>query len=305
MRTAVCLLLCAAPALGPARASSSEADDASWRPRANKQCGLVLARYAEPVEWALPLLREGVDVTVLNRGSWGALRALVSAEELVRSEHEWEGVSPGPGRLRVRNRLANVGREGFAFLEYMVEHARAWKHEVTAFCQADPKARLRFYTAADLVDDVSRLCGQRARTAPPLNPRHELLSSALRAEGFAFLSRCPLYPPDQWNDKTRKRVFPEAFARAFNATAAEYQALRWCPTSCFAVTRASFLDAYARKRGTFEELVRMLGRSNRPMEAEMLERAWGGLFARNMSGLAGDAQTELVEASTVAIDWRR
>lgn len=265
-------------------------------------CGLVLTRFREPVDWALSLLASGVDVTVLNRGPWSSLDQYISARERARSEHEWLGISPGPGRLRIQNDLANVGREGFAYIAFMVHSARAWEHDITAFCQANPKTK--YYSSADLVDDVKRICSRQADRAQPRNPQQRRIAHALGTKGFSYLSRCfPLLQPEAANER-KLRSFHAAFYRAFNGSVAEYDALRFCPTSCFAVTRETFLRAYDRKHGTFEELARMLGQSNRPIEAEMIERAWGRLFDLDAADMR-QARDEIPGAGSVPISWRR
>lgn len=267
-------------------------------------CNLVLARYHEPIEWALPLLRAGIDVTILNRGGWHALDAHISAGERVRSSYDWHagGLVPGEGRLHVRNRLANVGREGFAFLEYMTERATSWKDDITAFCQADPDCR--WYTRADLIDDLQRLCARRVPSGKPLNRQHSSVARAFLAKGFAFLSRChPLFQPDKFIGDSKMHSFRAAFSRAFNGTVAEYEALRWCPTSCFVLSQETFTRTFARKSGTFEELARMLGSSNRPVQAELLERAWGHLFDQKAVGLL-EATSEQHSGSSASMTRR-
>lgn len=264
----------------------------------------MLARYNEPVGWALPLLGVGIDVTVLNRGRWGALDALATTRERARSVHEWESASYGPGRLRVNNRLANVGREGFAYLEHIVEHAHAWEHDITAFCQADPSCG--WYRANDLMDDLRRLCGRAGLSLRPRNPQHVRIKRALRGKGFTFLSRCyPYFHPDEFlADEPEKRIaFRVTFTQAFNGTVAEYERLRWCPTSCIALTRQAISNVLKNKLGTLEELIRMLGKSNRPIEAEMLERAWGKLFDPDASVGLNETRSELPLGSSVPISY--
>jgi len=245
-------------------------------------CGLVLSRFLEPIDWALPLIDAGIDVTVLNRGPWDSFKELIPTRERAASEDEWCVRSPDRGRLHVHNHLSNVGRESFAYVEYMVQRATSWQHRLTVFCQAQPKHKL--YSSAELLDDMSRLCGVRA-SGPPHNTQHERIAAEVRRTGFAFLSRCsPPFHPDTFADQAMKVHFRAAFMNAFNASSADYEALRWCPNGCFALTHDGFANAYARRRGTFEELARMLGSSNRPIEAELLERAWGALFSQSSIG---------------------
>lgn len=242
-------------------------------------CNLVLSRFHENVSWASSVLDLGIDVEVRDRGPWhdlggyGPLSGASATGSLIELHDDTRR-----GRLVIRRDFSNVGREGYAYLSYILEHVHDWKYDVTAFCQAQPENR--GYTTSKLIDDLARLCGHSSISvdAQPLNERHrDVVRAFYDRTGFAPLCGKLMQVSRDWFS-VRSLERADDFVRAFKLPKEEYGTDIYCPSSCFAIRRETVLQAFGQRKATFERLIRGLGASNQPPMAYVLEETWIRLF---------------------------
>lgn len=172
---------------------------------------VVVARFREPIGHLAWLSK--FPHTIYSRGG-GEISPMSSA-------------SP----LHIVERLENVGREAFIFLDHIVKH---FDHlaEVNVFTQAVQNVRT-LYTEEDFQSDVQKL-------AQSAKNRSTLLSE--ENDGFVFLvpwCESSLHPVHMKNlrrefGEEKCKIFTEGYRTLLNFTV---ENPRFSGTSCFAVTR--------------------------------------------------------------------
>ena len=244
---------------------------------------------AQPVHVVVARFREPIDHL-----SW-----LSKYPHTIYSRGDGDSVSAFPS-LHVVERMENVGREAFIFLDHIVKHFDRLA-EVNVFTQAVQNVRT-LYTEEDFRGDVNRLA---EATKNRTKDGHTDAFSETN-DGFVFLvpwcesSMHPLHMKNLRKEfgEEKCKIFTEGYSNLLNFTV---ENPRFSGTSCFAVTRQvkatlslieyDFLTTFncifvylhmqavhRNPKEYYMRLARTMGKDLNPVEGHFFERAWPQVF---------------------------
>lgn len=205
-------------------------------------CEVVVARYEENVDWTKHIDTR-YRITIYNKS-------------VVPLEISQENIS-------VINNVANVGREAYSYLKYIVDHYEALP-DVVAFVQGNPYDNTRFLSISD----------------------HEFVKALIEEaerDGISTMTMLPCYETtadygiDLWYtpvDPSPVRPFGEWF-KTFIGFELPVNPLQWIPAAQFAVRKDHIMQ---HPKSFYIKLMRMIDHHSNPEEVYFLERSWYLIF---------------------------